>query len=112
MTARSLVEVSPAKGSLELRDTLFVVCLYPCECADLQQPAERYLRGAYEKCDQYAYGMVLFECLTNTRPFADAINEADIVHKVKSGEVPDIRLVPAKYRAVVEECWKGSALVR
>ena len=56
--------------------------------------------------------MVLFECLTNTRPFADAINEADIVHKVKSGEVPDIRLVPAKYRAVVEECWKGSALVR
>ncbi|KAK8843878.1 hypothetical protein M9Y10_024956 [Tritrichomonas musculus] len=55
--------------------------------------------------DVYAFGMVIYEILTNEKPFQN-LNFLEILTKVASGNRPEItRAINDSYKNLIEKCW-------
>lgn len=58
-----------------------------------------------KKSDVYAYAFILYEILTDTRPYQD-ITMYKISQKACNGERPDTTYVPEPYKSLIENCWE------
>jgi serine/threonine protein kinase len=80
---------------------LFIVSL-----VHFVQAPEVYESQEYKYTDVFALGMVIFFMLTGERPFAKAVDAADVQLKVTRKERPDLAKLPVEYREMVSGCWE------
>lgn len=70
-----------------------------------------------EKCDVYALGVMLWECLTGTRPFAGMM-PVQVMHQMiarqRKGEdwLPFPRQCPEKVANLIRRCWHAEKMQR
>ncbi|CAH1773058.1 unnamed protein product [Owenia fusiformis] len=61
-------------------------------------------------CDVYSFGMVLWEMCTHMEPFADILNEQQVMDTVKEGvrpPIPNDNSIPSKYKDLMMDCWEN-----
>lgn len=56
--------------------------------------------------DVYSFSLVVYEILTNEKPFSDISNTSQIYHKIIKGERPIIKnTIPDRFKKLIEQCW-------
>lgn len=76
---------------------------------------EVYLRKEYSKAsDVYAFSLIVYEIMTNEKPFNDLINVHQIIEKVvNKKERPQFNVsIPDCYRNLIEKCWSQEPVDR
>lgn len=59
-----------------------------------------------EKSDVYAFSMIVYEIMTNEKPFKNIGNICTIWNKVNSKERPEFSFpIPQAYKTLIEKCW-------
>ena len=69
-----------------------------------------YTDKIYTYTDTFAYGMLVWECFSKRRVFADA-HDADIPAMIKSGKRPELAMVSEliggiPIRIIIAACWE------
>jgi serine/threonine protein kinase len=70
-----------------------------------------------EKCDIYALGIMLWECLTGTRPFAGMM-PVQVMHQMiarqRKGQdwLPFPRQCPDQVASLIRRCWRAENMQR
>ena len=61
-----------------------------------------------KKSDVYAFGIIVYEIITNEIPFKNfGLSQFEIMQKVPNGERPKFLYeIPECYKSLIEECWK------
>ncbi len=63
-----------------------------------------------DKSDVYAFGMSLYEVLSEKRPFFERYTHS-IRAAVLKGERPDVSFLGGEFQALIEKCWKQGETV-
>lgn len=63
--------------------------------------------GNYSKCsDVYSFAYILYELITNKKPFEEFKSEPEIIEAISNGFRPEIpSSVPKCYKDLIESCW-------
>ena len=76
---------------------------------------ERFNSNYYsEKVDVYAFGVLLCELYTGTRPYSDLqLTQQQIIYKVCNEDLrPDISVIPATLAQLINDCWNPRPKLR
>eukprot|EP01103_Thecamoeba_quadrilineata_P010626 TRINITY_DN2343_c0_g1_i1.p1 TRINITY_DN2343_c0_g1~~TRINITY_DN2343_c0_g1_i1.p1 ORF type:complete len:155 (-),score=20.36 TRINITY_DN2343_c0_g1_i1:52-516(-) len=71
-------------------------------------------KGQYnEKVDVYSFGIVVWEIITMSKPYAEMPNDQPIISKIQqhvknNGRLLIPSLVPATWREIMESAWNGT----
>lgn len=56
--------------------------------------------------DVFSFGMILWECMTGSRPFSSQTSSASILMAIVEGYRPEIpSFVPRSYAMLIQDCW-------
>ena len=66
-----------------------------------------------EKCDLFSYGMILFELYAHEIPYADLVDDVQVLMRVTSGVRPPIpSTLPTCFHDLLRSCWEDEPHLR